>query len=94
MTSESTISERLEKARTVLGLTQVEVAQATGKDPAQVSKWERGLNRPRPSALRKISEVLRVNMRWLTYGEGPMEAPEMPKPPVGAEGLVSSNSAR
>lgn len=41
-----TIAANLFAARTARGLTQEEVATATGATQDQVSKWERGLNTP------------------------------------------------
>ncbi len=91
MTSETTFRDRLHKARAIQGLSQNELAQAIGKDTAQISKWVRGRNNPRPKTMLKIAQVLKVSMLWLVFGEGPMEAAITPEDLVSSESSVSPN---
>jgi transcriptional regulator with XRE-family HTH domain len=87
MAPETTIQERVLKARMVRGLTQAGLGQVLGKDPAQMSKIERGCHRPRPGTLLKIAQALRVNMQWLAFGEGPMDV-------QGSESSTASHPER
>lgn len=56
-------SEALRRARTDKGLTQHELARLIGTAGGEhVSRWELGTTVPRPGALRRIAEVLEVNI--------------------------------
>lgn len=61
--------QRIKRARDALHLTQREVAQRVGVDPAsgRVSKWEKG-ETVRPGNLVKLAEVLGVPVAHIEYG--------------------------
>lgn len=48
----------LRTLRSRLGLTQLELAESLGVDQATVSRWERGVDRPRPARVARIRDLL------------------------------------
>ncbi len=93
--SAGNFQERLRTARLLIGLSQEDLAKQMGRPALSVSRWERGKSNPIPSNAARLAVALRVNMRWLLLGEGPMECrPATTKDPVAAGSSVSSNSAR
>lgn len=40
------------------GWTQAQLARALGTDPVTVSRWERGVSRPRPSGIKRLAALL------------------------------------
>ena len=62
------IASRLKTARKAAGLTQKQLAQATGLTQGAIEKVENGKNR-RPRKLKKIADVLGVPPSWLLLGE-------------------------
>jgi transcriptional regulator with XRE-family HTH domain len=54
------IGLNLSAARQARGLTQRELAQALDTDAFQVSRWERGTNRPSDVTLMRLAEALGV----------------------------------
>ena len=83
---------RLRKALVLNGLSQENLAVRMRKDTAQVNRWARGVNLPRPRTIRQIADALGIRMAWLAFGEGEMEAPQNSNEPVGAGS--SSTTAR
>lgn len=71
----ATIAERIRTARHLRGFSQRAFAKAVGVTQATAWQWESGKAEPRPDSLLKVSQVLHVAMLWLTFGEGPMDAP-------------------
>lgn len=55
------IGLNLSAARQAKGLTQRELAQAIDTDPFQVSRWERGTNRPSDPTLGRLAEALDID---------------------------------
>lgn len=45
------------------GWTQADLARRLGTDPVTVSRWERGVSRPRPSALKRLAELFGIGER-------------------------------
>lgn len=90
----STIPERIRTARTLRGMSQRDLSRAMLTGQSCVWLWESGAVSPRPSTTLKLANALGVNMLWLTYGEGPMDAaPATTKAPVAPEASASSSSA-
>lgn len=58
------IGQRLRQRRTLLGLTQTELADLLGVTFQQVQKYERGTNRISASRLYDLSNVLEVSLEW------------------------------
>lgn len=59
------------------GWTQVELALRLGTDPVTVSRWERGISSPRPSAqirLKELSNVLPLDLALMVRSVGHPEA--------------------
>ena len=52
--------EKLRDARTRALLSQRDLAELTGVGPVTISRIESGIQRPRPSTLRKIAKALGV----------------------------------
>ncbi|MBO1112272.1 helix-turn-helix domain-containing protein [Bordetella petrii] len=67
-----TFSDRLKHARLLRHHTQKSLARACGLSQSTMSGYESGLRRSSRS-LRKIAQVLRVELDWLDTGKGPME---------------------
>lgn len=56
------LSEFLKEKRTLVGLTQGQVAKELGYSTAQfVSNWERGVSSPPLNALRKLAQMYKVD---------------------------------
>ena len=51
------IPEQLKKARTEMGLTQMEMASRLGVEKGSVSNWERGVNGPDGSKLADLCKL-------------------------------------
>ena len=68
------LAQRITKARSSLGWSQAELAQASGIAAAQISRYEQGRSHPRPEAIGKLAKALNVQFEWLLTGEGPMDA--------------------
>ncbi|MFQ5745464.1 MAG: helix-turn-helix domain-containing protein [Acidobacteriota bacterium] len=77
------VGERLWRARQARGLTQKQLAQATGIDQANISKLERGMLRDvRASNLLRLAEALGVSTDYLlgrdgTYADPPPALPAL-----------------
>ena len=54
-------------------LTQAELAKAIGTTYQTVQRWESGASQPRPSAMRKLCEVLEVTPEELLAALEPIE---------------------
>ena len=68
---EKNLAHRLRDARKMRGLTQVQLANASGIKQSDVSKIERG-ETLRPTGLIALARVLDVSPHWLDTGEGEM----------------------
>ena len=74
--------------RRARGLTQAELAEASGVERSHLAKIERGeVNEPRPDTLRRLAEALGVDVMHLLYGEASIGVLGMP------EGLVRGPGA-
>jgi transcriptional regulator with XRE-family HTH domain len=71
-----TIGKRLTMARKMRELSQHELAKAVGISQATVSQWERGHVAISRTRARILAEYLKVNVRWLETGDGPVETRE------------------
>jgi transcriptional regulator with XRE-family HTH domain len=49
--------EEIRELRTRLGWTQARLARELGTDAVTVSRWERGVSKPRPSAAKRLSAL-------------------------------------
>jgi transcriptional regulator with XRE-family HTH domain len=67
--SETTFAERLRGLRARVALTQAELAQRAGIDPATVARLEQSQTAPRPTTIRKLARALGVELSALTVGE-------------------------
>ena len=70
---ESTVSERLLKARKLRGLNLKEISKACGISHTQINRAERGQSDPTTKTITVIAEALQVSVSWLMTGTGPME---------------------
>jgi transcriptional regulator with XRE-family HTH domain len=69
------VGMRLRFARKLRGLTQVELAKASGVGQASISDLETGASKePWGTNLVSIAHTLKVSPRWLANGKGQMEA--------------------
>lgn len=56
------IGANLRAARNGAGLTQRQLAERIGTDSFQVSRWERGANRPQDATLAALADALGVDL--------------------------------
>lgn len=68
MTEIETVGQRIRKAREFRVLGVVECAELLGVDYTLLSRWEHDRNKPRPKSLKKIANVLNVDVVWLANG--------------------------
>lgn len=72
-----TVASRIAMARSLAGMSQNELALATGIAAPQISRYEQGRNVPRSEKLAKIAKALKVSLESLSAGVctavGPVE---------------------
>lgn len=66
-----TFPKRLVYRRTILGLTQADLAAKLRINKATVWKWEAGQSEPRQHFIAKVAEALEVSVPWLIHGDQP-----------------------
>ena len=69
MTNNDTLTSRLIRRRAELGMSQNQLAIAAKIAPAQISRYESGINKPSVKTMGKIAEALSVPFDWLAYGD-------------------------
>ena len=70
MTSTDTsFSDRMRQCRELLGMSQVELATATGLQPSHINHFETGRREPNIENLRKIKQALKVPYEMLLGGQ-------------------------
>lgn len=74
------LKDRILVARESAGLTQQELADATGKTRGAVAQWESGKTRPRHSVLADIALATNREISWLESGVEASQQPVKPKP--------------
>lgn len=62
---------RLKTTRKKHGLSQSELAKLVEVSQPTIANWERGGHIPRPDALSRIADVLKIDTTWLLSGEMP-----------------------
>ena len=67
--------ERIKQKMIERGVTNADIARATGKSTAAVSKWVTGQNIPKGESMDFIARILGVSSSWLLTGNHP--APQM-----------------
>ena len=72
------VGARMRQRRTLLGMTQTDLADALGMSFQQVQKYERGTNRIGSSRLFKLSQVLDVPIEYFFEGMPPTVAAILP----------------
>ena len=65
--------ERIKRALAIRGMSQAELARATGIPTSGISQYCRGKFRPKQDKIYLMSQVLRVNPAWLMGADVPME---------------------
>lgn len=78
------VGERIARRRTDLGLSQEELAERSGIDQPQLSRYEKGENVPTISTLLKLAPVLDCTIGYLVGAE---PTPRPPEPPAPLSGL-------
>ncbi len=68
-----TFQHRFIEAMRIRGLRQVDVAERSGLDKAQISQYKNGKYEPMQDALYKLANALNVNVAWLMGHDVPME---------------------
>ena len=86
------VGKRIRLRRTILHITQQEMAEMLGLTFQQVQKYEKGMNRVGASRLWDISRVLKVPMGFFFEdmdAKVAMQSPRMLQTPLGGEYMVS-----
>ncbi len=68
-----TFQHRFIEAMNIRGLRQVDVAERSGLDKAQISQYKNGKYEPMQDALYKLAQALNVNVAWLMGHDVQME---------------------
>lgn len=68
-----TFRNRFIKAMEIRGMRQIDVAEKSGLDKAQISQYKNGKYEPMQDALYKLAKALNVNVAWLMGHDVPME---------------------
>ena len=66
------IKDRIKLARTTLGKTQAEFAQAINRTQSLFARYENGTNNINDRTIADICREFNANEQWLRTGEGPM----------------------
>lgn len=66
--------ERIQQKLEEKNLKQADIARATGKSTAAVTKWLKGDNIPKAENLKAIAKLLNVSDEWLLTGKGDEQA--------------------
>ncbi len=77
MNNETSIADRLQRARQLRGLSRRRLSLAAGLSQTLVQRIEAGhISDPRSSTLSKLAATLDVSAAWLSFniGEGPAQA--------------------
>lgn len=61
-----TFAEKVKAARSELGFSQTQLAEATGVSLRTISAYEQGEKKPRQSTLLKLAKVLKVSVKFLS----------------------------
>lgn len=69
MTNNDTVASRLISRRAEMGLSQNQLAIQAKIAPAQISRYEAGMNKPSVKTMGKLAEALAVPFEWLAYGD-------------------------
>ena len=84
MTNNDTVASRLISRRAEMGLSQNQLAMNAKVAPAQISRYESGVNKPSIKTIGKLAEALAVPFEWLAYGD----ESEFPKTKISEQGGV------
>ena len=78
---EDTLGSRIREARKRLRFSASEVARQVGVSRAAVGQWETDASEPAAGNLRKLAQILEVELEWLGQGKGlaPWSMPQPPK---------------
>lgn len=68
------LHDRIQQKLDETNLKQADIARATGKSTAAVTKWLSGQNEPKMDSLIKIAKLFNVSPQWLATGQGEMNA--------------------
>ena len=69
----ATFQQRFVQSMEIRGMRQVDVANRSGLDKAQISQYKTGKYEPMQDALHKLADALNVNVSWLMGYDVPME---------------------
>ncbi len=69
----ATFQQRFIEAMQIRNMRQVDVAEKSGLDKAQISQYKTGKYEPMQDALYKLAKALDVNVAWLMGHDAPME---------------------
>lgn len=91
----TTLAQRIIEARMEAGITEpAEMARRVGVKPAAAYQWESGVTKSlKADTALALSEVLGVNIGWLTTGRGPKRSESRGFEPVSRFGETINQSA-
>lgn len=64
MSKSKGIGPRIQEARLAAGLSQTELAKATGNSPSTIQSWEIGVRHPRMAGLQALAVALDRDVSW------------------------------
>lgn len=67
-----TLCERMAKARRFAGITQIEMAEQLGVNPATINRWEKGTSRVTRADVIAWAFLTGVELGWLEGGDPPV----------------------
>lgn len=73
---QSQFCDRLRRARTGRGFTQLALSHAMSINDEQITRWERGHAMPRTDLLIRLALVLDIDVEWLLFGD-PARGPRL-----------------
>ena len=68
MINSDDFAKRLKQRRLAMGFSQSELGRLSGLAPAQISRYESGVNIPRDDIAAKLASALYTDLEWLTSG--------------------------
>lgn len=69
MIKDDGIARRMIERRAELGWSQEQLSKESGVAAAQISRYEAGINKPRPNVIAKLAKGLMVPFSWLSSGD-------------------------
>jgi len=73
------LADRLNKARLMAGMTELDASSKSGVNRALVSEFERGQRSPNMDHLSRLAKSYQISLGWLANGDGPIYPEGLPR---------------